>query len=283
MFTFHSSLESALAPTLAPSPLIHVYNIISNRSQIDCGSSYYAFIKTFLVCAVIVVPIGMPLTALIKLYFLRPRLEEAAVREEAYFIAARAMLMKQDGDFEWGETVVIVKPGKQHGQQAVVTQPDWNGMVKVEITTGAHSGTTKSYTAEMLERMSAPGAVAAKRASKRPTLGGESRDVSGGSPRNTSETPRGRISQTPRGRVSQMPKLTVMDDRARAVAEREMHDKAISEDPVLQTSALKPLFDDYKRGYAWWWEIADMIRRVSLTCGTLLFERVPIFLLVSKG
>ena len=102
--------------------LIYVYNVTWNRSQIDCRSSYYAFIKTFLICAVIVVPIGMPLTALIKLYFLRPRLEEAAVREEAYSIATRAMLMKQDGDFEWGETVVIVKPGKQH---AVVLDGHW--------------------------------------------------------------------------------------------------------------------------------------------------------------
>ena len=54
--------------------------------------------------------------------------------------------------FPLGTNVKILKEGRQHGQYGVVTDTNWNGMIKIEVTTGSHKGTTKSYRASHLER-----------------------------------------------------------------------------------------------------------------------------------
>uniref|UniRef100_A0A7S2FB87 Uncharacterized protein n=1 Tax=Florenciella parvula TaxID=236787 RepID=A0A7S2FB87_9STRA len=60
-----------------------------------------------------------------------------------------------------GDVVVVVKEemgedgntvrSSLYGQKAVVTQPNWNGMVKVEMLDGSEKGHTKSYKAEFLK------------------------------------------------------------------------------------------------------------------------------------
>ena len=57
-----------------------------------------------------------------------------------------------------GAAVVVVKPGKKgadgqktksrcYGETALVNDDNWNGMCKVEITSGPHAGQIKSYQA----------------------------------------------------------------------------------------------------------------------------------------
>jgi hypothetical protein len=44
-----------------------------------------------------------------------------------------------------GDVVEITKPGKQKGNHGRVLDPDWKGLVKVEMTSGADAGQTKSF------------------------------------------------------------------------------------------------------------------------------------------
>ena len=48
----------------------------------------------------------------------------------------------------------------------------------------------------------------------------------------------------------------------------------------LDASPFKVLFKFYKTSYGWWYEIVDVVRRLLLTSGTLLFTHVNHFLLV---
>lgn len=54
-----------------------------------------------------------------------------------------------------------------------------------------------------------------------------------------------------------------------------------TEHPVLSTSPWLSLFKAYRPIFAWWYEVVDMLRRLALTCGTLLFLEVNQFMLFS--
>ena len=47
--------------------------------------------------------------------------------------------------FALDDLVEITKPGKQKGNHGRVLDPDWKGLVKVEMTSGADAGQTKSF------------------------------------------------------------------------------------------------------------------------------------------
>ena len=47
--------------------------------------------------------------------------------------------------FTVGDVVTVIKVGGQKGQCARITDPDWNGVVKVQMLSGAAKGQTKSY------------------------------------------------------------------------------------------------------------------------------------------
>lgn len=53
------------------------------------------------------------------------------------------------------------------------------------------------------------------------------------------------------------------------------------EDPVLSVSPVQTLFRGVKPEYASWYEVADMIRRLALTCGTMVFDKLAGFVLFS--
>ena len=50
---------------------------------------------------------------------------------------------------------------------------------------------------------------------------------------------------------------------------------------MIDTSPLQPLFRHYRGGFSWWYDVADVTRRLGLTCATLLFTHVNHFLLFS--
>jgi len=48
---------------------------------------------------------------------------------------------------------------------------------------------------------------------------------------------------------------------------------------IIDSSPLAPFFELYRKGYTWWYDVADIMRRLSLTCGTLIFRYTNHFLL----
>jgi hypothetical protein len=66
---------------------------------------------------------------------------------------------KDKRQYSKGDVVVVVKQELKDGalvkstvfgESATVEEPDWNGLVKVNILTGKHTGETKSYLAKFL-------------------------------------------------------------------------------------------------------------------------------------
>ena len=53
------------------------------------------------------------------------------------------------------------------------------------------------------------------------------------------------------------------------------------EDPVLCVSPFKTLFSGIEPHYAWYYEGVDMVRRLALTCGGLLFTNLNSLVLFS--
>lgn len=53
------------------------------------------------------------------------------------------------------------------------------------------------------------------------------------------------------------------------------------EHPVLGISIWRSLFKLFKPRFAWWYEVADIARRLALTCGTLVFLDIGKFILFS--
>ena len=49
---------------------------------------------------------------------------------------------------------------------------------------------------------------------------------------------------------------------------REVNEDAMDNHPRLVNSPLRPLFGDYKKGAALWYDVLDMGRRLMLTCVT---------------
>ena len=56
---------------------------------------------------------------------------------------------------------------------------------------------------------------------------------------------------------------------------------AIDQHPELKNSPLSPLFDGYKPKVAWWYDVADMSRRLMLTCATVVLTDQSSFFLLS--
>ena len=87
----------------------------------------------------------------------------AALRKGSSTLAAEEKEKKLLEEVPWlyefpvGTDVEITKEGKQMGQFARVTDTNWNGMIKVEVTTGDFQGSTKSYQASQLRRASGSG------------------------------------------------------------------------------------------------------------------------------
>ena len=57
--------------------------------------------------------------------------------------------------------------------------------------------------------------------------------------------------------------------------------KAIDNDPQLKSSGLKGLFDDYRPQVGSYYDIGDMLRRLMLTCVTVVVKKVSSFFLIS--
>ena len=66
---------------------------------------------------------------------------------------------RDKGQYNEGDVVVVVKEELKDGalvkstvfgDSATVEEPDWNGLVKVKILTGKHTGETKSYLPKFL-------------------------------------------------------------------------------------------------------------------------------------
>ena len=51
-----------------------------------------------------------------------------------------------------GDVATVTKAGHQKGQRAEVTDPDWNGLVKVRMLSGADEGQIKSYKQSQLQK-----------------------------------------------------------------------------------------------------------------------------------
>ena len=58
---------------------------------------------------------------------------------------------------------------------------------------------------------------------------------------------------------------------------------AIDQHPELKNSPLSPLFDGYKPNVAWWYDVADMSRRLMLTCATVMLTDQSSFFLLSRS
>ena len=56
---------------------------------------------------------------------------------------------------------------------------------------------------------------------------------------------------------------------------------AIDQHPELKNSPLSSLFDGYKPNVAWWYDVADMARRLMLTCATVMLTDQSSFFLLS--
>ena len=56
---------------------------------------------------------------------------------------------------------------------------------------------------------------------------------------------------------------------------------AIDQNPELKNSPLSSLFDGYKPNVAWWYDVADMARRLMLTCATVMLTDQSSFFLLS--
>ena len=56
---------------------------------------------------------------------------------------------------------------------------------------------------------------------------------------------------------------------------------AIDQHPKLKNSPLSSLFDGYKPNVAWWYDVADMARRLMLTCATVVLTDQSSFFLLS--
>ena len=57
--------------------------------------------------------------------------------------------------------------------------------------------------------------------------------------------------------------------------------KAIDNDPQLKFSGLKGLFDDYRPQVGTYYDIGDMLRRLMLTCVTVVVKKASSFFLIS--
>mmetsp|Transcript_104912 Transcript_104912/g.302780 ORF Transcript_104912/g.302780 Transcript_104912/m.302780 type:complete len:318 (+) Transcript_104912:3452-4405(+) len=53
------------------------------------------------------------------------------------------------------------------------------------------------------------------------------------------------------------------------------------DDEVLSVSPFSTLFVGIKASYAWYYEVLDMLRRLALTCGTMLFREIASLILFS--
>ena len=58
---------------------------------------------------------------------------------------------------------------------------------------------------------------------------------------------------------------------------------AVDQDPQLKNSPLSPLISDYKPAVAWWYDVADMAKRLILTCLTVMLKDQGSFFLVSQS
>ena len=58
---------------------------------------------------------------------------------------------------------------------------------------------------------------------------------------------------------------------------------AVDQDPQLKNSPLSPLISDYKPAVAWWYDVAEMGKRLMLTCVTATMTDPASFFLLSLG
>ena len=75
---------------------------------------------------------------------------------EAAAAAAAVAALRAGRSFAVGDPVEITKPGAQQGSRARVLDPCWKGLLKVEMTSGADAGQTKSYESHEVQAVAVP-------------------------------------------------------------------------------------------------------------------------------
>jgi hypothetical protein len=101
----------------------------------------------------------------------RERLTQEFAAEKAVEGAQQA----QPPSLALGDLVEIIKQGTQKGSHGRVLDPSWKGQVKVEMTSGADTGQTKSYAANEVKAgaVQTPGLATASYASNEAEAGAE--------------------------------------------------------------------------------------------------------------
>ena len=226
---------------------------------IDCTSNAYKTIVIYNTFMMLIFPIGMPLFAVVQMYRLKPHLDRMGEAEKDVLHDVN-LVKREEKKLKRSSTSTSIKAGPSMMRPA-----------------SAKMGQSRLF---MTERVSS-----GSRLSARPKM-----DVSGTDAEMDSDSGSGSSSDSdadpddagrPQRHLHKTKHLTADDIVMMARKTMADCDQMTASLMILETSPFMPLFDNYRKGFSWWFDSYDMFIRLSLTCGTLIFGEVNDFLLFS--
>ena len=218
---------------------------------IDCTSNAYKTIVIYNTFMMLIFPIGMPLFAVVQMYRLKPHLDrmgdaEKDVLHNVNLVKREEKKLKRSSSSSKARSSIM-----KQSRRFLTEQASSGSRLSVNSMSGTDAELDTEFDSDS---------------------GSGSSSDSDADPDNAGR---------PQRHLHKTKHLTADDIVMMARETMAECDQMTASLMILETSPFEPLFDNYRKGFSWWFDSYDMFIRLLLTCGTLIFREVNDFLLFS--